>query len=53
MVGESKKMKISISLTNGDYEFLNELKNNGTVDSISQAIRYCIKIAKNKEKGRN
>ncbi len=51
MVGESRKMKISISITENDFMFLRKLVEDGFSDSVSQAVRHCIKIAKDKEGG--
>ena len=43
MVGESKKMKISISVESEDYLLLEGLVRNGTAASLSHAVRMCVK----------
>ena len=42
MVGESGKMKISVSITNDDEKFLRELVREGEAANVSHAIRLCI-----------
>ena len=42
MVGESKKMKISISIEGGEYGFLNSLVESKEAANHSHAVRICI-----------
>lgn len=42
MVGESKKMKISISVEGEEHEFLSNLVASGTAANLSHAVRLCI-----------
>ena len=49
MVGESRKMKISISVEEGDYNILTELVKSGRAANLSHAVRICIADFKRKE----
>ena len=51
MVGESRKMKISISVEEGDYNILAELVKSGRAANLSHAVRICIADFKRKEAG--
>ena len=52
MVGESKKMKISISLETDDFEILRKLVETRKAASLSHAVRLCIMGYGNFEKHR-
>ena len=43
MVGESRKMKISISLEEPDFRALKALVETGKAASLSHAVRICIR----------
>ncbi len=51
MVGKSGKMKISISVTDEDNSFLNELVREGKAANKSHAVRLCIASLKKLEEG--
>ena len=42
MVGESEKMKISVSITKEENSFLDKLVKSGKAASKSHAVRLCI-----------
>ncbi len=43
LVGESKKMKISVSVEGEDYLLLERLVKDGTAANLSHAVRICVK----------
>ena len=43
MVGESRKMKVSISLEEPDFRALKALVDTGRAASLSHAVRICIR----------
>ena len=49
MVGESKKMKISISLEPDDFETLKELVASRKAANLSHAVRLCINEFRQKQ----
>ncbi len=49
MVGESRKMKISISVEKEDYALLVELVKSGRAANLSHAVRICIGDFRKKE----
>lgn len=51
MVGESKKMKISVSVEQEDFKLLRALVDSGNAANLSHAVRLCVKCYR-EENGR-